>query len=153
SYKRNTVIEKYSNEASLSGSPIEKIDLAGEVCDGTGHAIYSGYFYCNLANTNHVVKIKISSRTIVGSVGLIDAGYRNTYPYGWGGYTDIDLALDNGNRLYAIYGSKQNDGHFAIALLDIDTFVIVKTWQLNVKKQGSGNAFMANGMLYILDSY
>ncbi|CAH1784152.1 unnamed protein product [Owenia fusiformis] len=145
-------LERYANEMSLSGSPIETITLE-QSCDGTGHVIYAGFFYCNLANSNRVVKIQISTKENVGEVALTDAGFRNTYHYQWGGYTDIDLALDTGNQLYAIYGSKQNGGNYAIAHLDIDTLVIVKTWQLNVKKRGSGNSFMANGMLYILNSY
>ncbi|CAH1784182.1 unnamed protein product [Owenia fusiformis] len=151
-YDKANTLERYTNEMSILSNPIKNITLR-QSCDGTGHAIYAGYFYCNLASSNRVVKIQISTKENVGEVTLKDAGFQNTYPYDWGGFSDIDLALDNGNRLYAIYGSIQNEGNFAIALLDIDTLVIVETWQLDVKKRRAGNAFMANGILYILDTY
>ncbi|CAH1802430.1 unnamed protein product [Owenia fusiformis] len=150
-YNNVKTLERYNNKMSLSGSPVETITLA-QGCSGTGHVVNAGYLYCNLHRSNKVMKVQISTKEKVGEVILTDAGFNNAYPYKWGGYSDIDLALDSGNRLYAIYGSKRNNGNYAIALLDIDTLVIVATWQIDVEKRQTRDSFMANGMLYILDS-
>ena len=84
---------------------------------------------------------------------LTNAGSHNTYHYQWGGYSDIDLAVDE-NGLWAIYATSTNSGRIVVSSIDPDKMSIVDTWNTSSNsKTSTGNAFMICGVLYVTDSY
>ena len=121
--------------------------------DGTGHVVYDGHLYYNETDSNNIRKVDLSTMEDVGVLPIPDAGYRNDYPYGWGGYSDIDLAVDE-QGLWVIYSTDANSGRLVLSKIDVDTFSITDTWNTNSNNKGSiGNAFMVCGKLYATDNY
>ena len=89
-------------------------------------------------------------------------------PYQWAGSTDIDFAADEVglwvsfsqsslisqiSSFQVIYATLQNSLDVVISLLDPATLDVRKTYRTNWRKQWSGNAFMACGVLYVLKKY
>ena len=89
-------------------------------------------------------------------------------PYQWAGSTDIDFAADEVGLwvslftqplvlpiipIQVIYATLQNSLDVVISLLDPATLDVRKTYRTNWRKQWSGNAFMACGVLYVLKKY
>ncbi|MFT5679981.1 MAG: hypothetical protein ACI8RZ_000886 [Myxococcota bacterium] len=121
--------------------------------EGTGGVTYDGYLYYPEYNTNTIIKYDIDLQTEVGSMTLTDAGYHNTYYYGWGGYSDIDMAVDE-NGLWAIYATSGNSGKIVVSSIDPDKMAIIDTWNTTSgSKTSTGNAFMICGVLYVTSSY
>ncbi|CAH1784178.1 unnamed protein product [Owenia fusiformis] len=150
-----SILQEYANEAELKKrNPMRSItNIAGVACDGTGHAIYKGHLYCNRAATNKMVKINMDAGSIVQERDLPDAGVHNKYAYQWGGFSDIDFALDDDDVMYVIYGSLGRGGIIAVSKLDKESLSILQTWYTTLRKNGAGNAFMVKGVLYVLNSY
>ena len=87
-------------------------------------------------------------------------------PYQWAGSTDFDLAYDE-LGLWIIYATLQNSLDIGkknfeklrfkkvlvISKLNPKTMEIESTHRTNWRKQWSGNAFMACGVLYVLKKY
>ena len=95
----------------------------------------------------------ISSGSIVSTLTLTGAGYRNTYHYGWGGYSDIDFAVDE-QGLWVLYSTSSNGGKMVISKLETSPFAIEDTWNTNsTLKTGLGNAFMICGVMYTTANY
>merc|ERR1712227_1094788 len=80
---------------------------------------------------------------------LPEAGFGNMAPYQWAGSTDIDFAADEVG-LWVIYATLQNSLDVVISRIDPKTLDVIKTFRTNWRKQWSGNAFMACGVLYVL---
>jgi hypothetical protein len=100
-----------------------------------------------------VGKMDLDTGSIVDTLEIPDAGYRNTYHYQWGGWSDIDLAVDE-EGLWVIYSTPSNGGSLVLSKIDIDTFRITDTWNTSSEnKLNMGNAFMICGVLYATDSY
>ncbi|XP_009986286.1 PREDICTED: myocilin, partial [Tauraco erythrolophus] len=80
------------------------------------------------------------------------AGYHGQYPYSWGGYTDIDLAVDE-TGLWVIYSTEKARGAIVLSKLDPETLEIQRTWETNIRKRGVANSFVICGTLYTVSSY
>jgi hypothetical protein len=120
--------------------------------DGTGAVAYNGYLYYNQANTRNMVQYDLASHAVVTTVTLTNAGYRNTYHYGWGGYSDIDFSVDE-NGLWVLYSTSANSGKLVVSKLSED-LDIEDTWNTNSEaKTSMGNAFVVCGLVYAMDSY
>jgi len=121
--------------------------------DGTGHTVYNGFLYYNKTSTNSLVKFDISNGTVVNEIVLPNAGFRNTYHYQWGGYSDIDISTDE-NGLWATYATASNSGKIVVSKIDTSNLNILQTWNTNSEiKTSMGNSFIAGGKLYCIDSY
>ncbi|ESO97711.1 hypothetical protein LOTGIDRAFT_56829, partial [Lottia gigantea] len=121
-------------------------------CEGTGHVIYSGNLVCQKADSNVVVKYDLQKLLIVAEVNLGKAGVAGTYPYQCGGYTDIDLAVDE-LGLWVVYAMPDSAGKMMISKLNPDSLMIEKTWMTRYPKAMVGNTFMICGVLYGTNSY
>jgi len=119
---------------------------------GTGHVIYDGSVYYNKFNTSVVIRYSLDDRRILAERELPEAGFGNMAPYQWAGSTDIDFAADEVG-LWAIYATLQNSLDIVVSQLDPVTLEVTKTFRTNWRKQWSGNAFMACGVLYVLKKY
>ncbi|KAG2461382.1 MYOC protein, partial [Polypterus senegalus] len=83
---------------------------------------------------------------------LPHAGFHGQYPYSWGGYTDIDLAVDE-SGLWAIYSTSKARGAIVLSQLNPASLEVRRTLQTNIRKQAVANAFLVCGTLYTLASY
>lgn len=61
---------------------------------------------------------------------LSGAGYNNTFPYSWGGSSDIDLMADE-TGLWAVYTSIQNAGNIMVQ----SAYLCVPSALIVIKKQ------------------
>ena len=151
SYNGNT-IEEYDDMADFEAGKSSSSWALTYDYDGTGAAVYDGYLYYNQANTRNMVKYDLDSQSVVDTVELTNAGYRNTYHYEWGGYSDIDFAVDE-NGLWVLYATSSNSGKLVVSKLSED-LDIEDTWNTNSEsKTNMGNAFVSCGIVYAIDSY
>ena len=151
-YYANTVYE-YSSMADLLSNNINQTYTLPFIFAGTGHVVYDGYLYFNKAYSNNMVKYNLATQTVVLDVPLPDAGYMNTYYYEWGGYSDIDFAVD-GSGLWVMYSTDANSGRIVVSKLDPTTLGVTETWNTSSEpKRQMGNAFIVGGIVYCIDSY
>jgi len=121
--------------------------------DGTGAVVYEGYLYYNVTSSNVIAKLDIATGVQVATLTLPDAGYRNTYAYQWGGYSDIDFAVDE-QGLWVLYATPSNGGRLVVSHIDTASFTLDGTWNTSsTSKWNVGNAFMVCGVLYTTASY
>ncbi|MEW5759458.1 MAG: DnaA/Hda family protein [Candidatus Thermoplasmatota archaeon] len=118
--------------------------------DGTYHVVYGGFLYYNEANTNNMIKLTVKTSTYT-RVTLTNAGFRNTYHWNWGGYTDIDFMVDE-SGLWVMYSTSSAGGQVLISKLDLN-LNIQNTWQVPITKTSKGYAFIVGGKAYFGTSY
>ena len=94
-----------------------------------------------------IAKYDFAERRVVMERNLPNAGFGNMAPYQWAGSTDIDFSVDE-LGLWVIYATLENSLDIVVSLLDPDSLEVQKTFRTNWRKQWSGNAFMACGVLY-----
>ena len=151
SYNGNT-IEEYASFADFESGSVDSTWSLTYDYDGTGAVAYNGYLYYNQANTRNMVQYDLDTQSVVDVLELTDAGYRNTYHYGWGGYSDIDFSVDE-NGLWVLYSTSANGGALVVSKLDED-LTITDTWNTASRSKTSmGNAFVICGIVYTTQSY
>uniref|UniRef100_A0A8C4WTR9 Olfactomedin 1 n=1 Tax=Eptatretus burgeri TaxID=7764 RepID=A0A8C4WTR9_EPTBU len=119
---------------------------------GTGQVVYNDSLYFNKFQSNIVVRYGLRTRTILVQNALDDAGSNNMFPYLWGGYSDIDLMVDE-NGLWAAYSTIGKGGNIVLAKLNPKTLQIISTWDTEFSKRSAGEAFMICGRLYVTNSH
>jgi hypothetical protein len=152
SYGGSTLLE-YPSEADMVAGTSSTSSSLTYGWDGTGHAVYDGYLYYNKAGSNTLIEYDLSTNTVNSTLSLSSAGYRNTYHYQWGGYSDIDFASDE-NGLWVLYGTSSNSGKMVISSLSTNPLAVDNTWNTaSATKTSIGNAFMTCGVMYATNSY
>ncbi|XP_076838925.1 noelin-2-like isoform X2 [Brachyhypopomus gauderio] len=119
---------------------------------GTGHVVYNGSLYYNKHQTNIIVQYDLHSRVVTLQRNLGQAGYNNTFPYSWGGSSDIDLMADE-SGLWAVYTTIPNGGNLVVSRLDPSTLEVLKSWDTGFPKRSAGEAFLICGTLYVTNSH
>jgi hypothetical protein len=153
SYYGSSVVQWPSQSALASGTGGTTITLPGSGFEGTGHVVYGGYLYYVSWSSNTIVKFDLKTKSSVATLAVPNAGTHNTYHYQWGGYSDIDLAVDE-NGLWVLYATLTNGGRMVISRIDESSFTITQTWNTaSTVKQNLGNAFMICGVMYTTDTY
>lgn len=151
SYTGNTV-QRYASLSALIAQAAEQTLSLPQGWNGTGAVVYQGFLYYNKAGSPNVIKYNLSTQTQVLDVVIPNAGFMNTYHYQWGGYSDIDFAVDE-NGLWVIYATAGNGGNIVISRLDPSSLAIMQTWNTTRNKMSAGNAWMSCGYLYVTTSY
>ena len=83
---------------------------------------------------------------------LPHAGFHGQFPYSWGGYTDIDLSVDE-KGLWAVYSTSKAQGAIVISQLDPHSLEVKRSWETNIRKASVANSFIICGKLYTVASY
>ncbi|XP_022049165.2 myocilin-like [Acanthochromis polyacanthus] len=129
-----------------------KVLVLPEPVESTGATLYQGSFYYQLRRSRTLIRYDLASESVASRIDLPNAGFRGQHPYSWGGYTDIDLAVDE-QGLWAIYSTSKAKGAIVISQLDPKSLEVKKSWETNIRKNTVANAFMVCGRLYTVASY
>ncbi|CAN9503095.1 unnamed protein product [Ophioblennius macclurei] len=138
-------------EQFTRGFPM-KVLLLPEPLESTGATVYQGSLYFQRRRSRTLIRYDLASETLTSRMDLPHAGFHGQFPYSWGGYTDIDLAVDE-QGLWAIYSTTKAKGAIVISQLDPESLQVKKSWETNIRKNTVANAFMICGRLYTVASY
>ncbi|XP_059269965.1 myocilin [Mustela nigripes] len=135
----------------LQGRP-SRVHVLPRPLESTGAVVYAGSLYFQAAGSATLVRYDLASGTVRAERELPGAGFRGQFPYSWGGYSDIDLAVDE-TGLWAIYSTRAARGAIVLSRLSPDSLAPRRTWQTNIRKRAVANAFLVCGRLYTVSSY
>ncbi|XP_027766229.1 noelin-2-like, partial [Empidonax traillii] len=119
---------------------------------GTGHVVFNGSLFYNKYQSNVAVKYHFGSRSVLAQRSLPGAGYNNTFPYSWGGFSDIDFMADE-SGLWAVYTTQQNAGNIVLSRLDPHSLEVLRSWDTGYPKRSAGESFLICGTLYVTNSH
>ncbi|XP_011370045.1 myocilin [Pteropus vampyrus] len=129
-----------------------KVHVLPRPLESTGSVVYGGSLYFQGAGSRTVVRYELSTETVKAEKDVPRAGYHGQFPYSWGGYTDIDLAVDE-TGLWVIYSTEEAKGAIVLSRLNPESLELGQTWETNIRKQSVANAFVICGTLYTVSSY
>ncbi|XP_030921271.1 noelin-2, partial [Geospiza fortis] len=150
-YKGRRVLEFRSLSDFVSGQNFVQ-PLLPHPWAGTGHVVFNGSLYYNKFQSNVAVRYHFRSRSVLVQRSLAGAGYNNTFPYSWGGFSDIDFMVDE-NGLWAVYTTNQNAGNIVVSRVDPHTLEVLRSWDTGYPKRSAGESFMICGILYVTNSH
>uniref|UniRef100_A0A3B3T3N2 Olfactomedin 2b n=1 Tax=Paramormyrops kingsleyae TaxID=1676925 RepID=A0A3B3T3N2_9TELE len=150
-YKGRRVLEYRSLSDFIKGQNFVQ-HLLPHPWAGTGHVVYNGSLYYNKYQSNIIIKYHFRSRSVLVQRSLGGAGYNNTFPYSWGGSSDIDLMADE-SGLWAVYTTIPNAGNIVISRLEPQSLEVLRSWDTGFPKRSAGEAFMICGTLYVTNSH
>lgn len=142
----------YENLEQLARGYPMKVLLLPESMESTGATVYQGSLYYVRKESPVLLRYDLDAEDIVAQRELPHSGFHGQYPYSWGGYTDIDLAVDE-KGLWAIYSTEAARGAIVISQLDAKNLKVTRSWETNIQKNKVANAFMVCGRLYTVASY
>ncbi|XP_034036304.1 myocilin [Thalassophryne amazonica] len=142
----------YDDMEQLSRGFPSKVMLLPELVESTGATVYRGSLYYQRRRSRTVIRYDLASESIAARRDLPHAGFHGQYPYSWGGYTDIDLAVDE-QGLWAVYSTNKAKGAIVISKLDPHSLEVKKNWETNIRKNAVANSFIICGKLYTVASY
>ncbi|XP_037762183.1 myocilin isoform X2 [Chelonia mydas] len=145
------VFEYDDSDQFMKGYP-SKVHILPWSLESTGAVVYRGSLYFQRRKSRTVAKYDLKTETITVQKDIPSAGYHGQFPYSWGGYTDIDLAVDE-MGLWVTYSTDKAKGAIILSKLDPETLEVEQTWKTNIRKQAVANSFMICGTLYTISSY
>ncbi|NWY70189.1 MYOC protein, partial [Erithacus rubecula] len=143
---------QYEEAEQLARGYPAKVHILPRPLESTGAVIYRGGLFFQPRHSRSVARYDLRGETITAEREIPGAGYHGQYPYSWGGYTDIDLAVDE-MGLWVIYSTEKARGAIVLSKLDPETLEIRRTWETNIRKRGVANSFLICGTLYTVSSY
>ncbi|NXA10554.1 MYOC protein, partial [Sapayoa aenigma] len=143
---------QYEEAEQLGRGYPAKVHILPRPLESTGAVIYRGGLFFQPRHSRSVARYDLRGETITAEREIPGAGYHGQYPYSWGGYTDIDLAVDE-TGLWVIYSTESARGAIVLSKLDPETLEIRRTWETNIRKRGVANSFIICGTLYTVSSY
>lgn len=142
----------YDDMEQLTRGFPSKVLLLPEAVESTGATMYRGSLYYQRRLSRTLIRYEIGLETIAARRDLPHAGFHGQFPYSWGGYTDIDFAVDE-NGLWVIYSTSKAKGAIVISQLDPHNLEVKQSWETNIRKNTVANAFIICGKLYTVASY
>ena len=95
------------------------------------HLLYPDLFSLSChdrANTNNIVKFDLHTEREVTQIGLGGSVRKNSY--GWGGYSGVDMAVDE-QGLWVLWGYNGNSYRLIAYKIDVYKNTVTNTWNLN----------------------
>ncbi|XP_063282240.1 myocilin [Pelobates fuscus] len=145
-------VMEYENTDQLAKGYPAKVYVLPRSMESNGAVVYRGSLYYQRRKSRILVKYDFKTESVAVQKELPNAGYHGKFPYSWGGYTDIDLAVDE-MGLWVIYSTENMKGSVVISQLDPTTLDVKQSWETSIRKQSVANAFMICGTLYTVGSY
>ncbi|XP_054443532.1 myocilin [Pteronotus mesoamericanus] len=143
---------EYSLASQFAQGYPSKVHVLPRPLESTGAVVYAGSLYFQRAESRAVIRYELSTETVKAEKDIPGAGYHGQFPYSWGGYTDIDLAVDE-SGLWVIYSTEAAKGAIVLSRLNPESLECEQTWETNIRKQSVANAFVICGTLYTVSSY
>ncbi|XP_010888607.1 myocilin [Esox lucius] len=138
-------------EQFAKGFPM-KVLVLPEAVESTGATLYRGSLYYQRRRSRTLLRYDLTSESVAARLELPHAGFHGQHPYSWGGYTDVDLAVDE-QGLWAIYSTSKAKGAIVVSRLDPESMEVKRSWETKIRKNTVANAFMICGRLYTVASY
>uniref|UniRef100_A0A2K5CSV2 Myocilin n=1 Tax=Aotus nancymaae TaxID=37293 RepID=A0A2K5CSV2_AOTNA len=135
----------------MQGYP-SKVHVLPRPLESTGAVVYAGSLYFQGVESRTVIRYELNTETVKAEKEIPGAGYHGQFPYCWGGYTDIDMAVDE-SGLWVIYSTDETKGAIVLSKLNPENLELEQTWETNIRKQSVANAFIICGTLYTVSSY
>uniref|UniRef100_H3CAD2 Myocilin n=1 Tax=Tetraodon nigroviridis TaxID=99883 RepID=H3CAD2_TETNG len=142
----------YEDMEQLSRGFPSKVLLLPEQVESTGATVYQGSLYYQKRRSRTLIRYDLASESVAARRDLPHAGFHGQFPYSWGGYTDIDLAVDE-QGLWAVYSTSKAKGAIVLSRLDPQSLEVKKSWETNIRKSSVANSFVICGRLYTVASY
>ncbi|XP_037530774.1 myocilin [Nematolebias whitei] len=142
----------YDDMEQFSKGFPSKVLLLPDPVESTGATLYRGSLYYQRRFSRTLIRYDLASESIAARRELPHAGFRGQFPYSWGGYTDIDLSVDE-KGLWVVYSTNKAHGAIVISQLDPHTLEVKKSWETNIRKASVANSFIICGKLYTVASY
>ncbi|CAK8674789.1 unnamed protein product [Clavelina lepadiformis] len=149
--KIRKLMQYYNMSNFQSYSPEARYDLPVPI-ESNGAVVYNGSLYYQRRNSRKIVRYVIGSNKAPKERALRRAGFHGMFAYSWGGYTDIDFAVDE-TGLWVIYSTRQNRGNILVSKINPVTLRIIKTIRTTIPKVKVANAFIICEVLYTVSSY
>ncbi|KAK2540446.1 Myoc [Columba guinea] len=143
---------QYEAAEQLAQGYPTKVHILPQPLESTGAVVYRGGLFFQPRRSRAVARYDLRGETVTAEREIPGAGYHGQYPYSWGGYTDIDLAVDE-TGLWVIYSTEKARGAIVLSKLDPETLEIRRTWETKIRKRGVANSFVICGTLYTVSSY
>ncbi|KAM7054368.1 myocilin [Molossus nigricans] len=143
---------EYSLLSQFTQGYPSKVHVLPRPLESTGAVVFGGSLYFQGAESRTLIRYELSTETLKAEKDIPGAGYHGQFPYSWGGYTDIDLAVDE-SGLWVIYSSEDAKGAIVLSKLNPESLEREQTWETNIRKQSVANAFVICGTLYTVSSY
>ncbi|NWZ22096.1 MYOC protein, partial [Asarcornis scutulata] len=143
---------QYEAAEQLARGYPTKVHVLPRPLESTGAVVYRGGLFFQPRRSRALARYDLRAEAISAERELPGAGYHGQYPYSWGGYTDIDLAVDE-TGLWVVYSTDKAKGAIVLSKLDPETLEIRRTWETNIRKQSVANSFVICGTLYTVSSY
>ena len=111
-------------------------------------------FFPLRAGTNVIVQYNLATESVTKEVVPHGSVKARQYSYQWGGYTTIDLSIDE-SGLWVMYAYPGSRGKLCVSLLDPLTMRVLYSYTSisSETMRSMGNAFVACGIVYMIDSY
>ncbi|XP_076873352.1 myocilin [Brachyhypopomus gauderio] len=142
----------YEDLQQLSRGFPTKVLLLPEAMESTGAALFRGSLYYQRRRSRTLLRYDLASESVAARRDLPHAGFHGQFPYSWGGYTDVDFAVDE-QGLWVIYSTNKARGAIVISQLDPHNLEVKRSWETNIRKTTVANAFMICGRMYTVASY
>ncbi|XP_049444162.1 myocilin isoform X2 [Epinephelus fuscoguttatus] len=142
----------YDDMDQLAKGFPSKVLILPELVESTGATLYRGSLYYQRRRSRSIIRFDLASETTAARRDLPHAGFHGQYPYSWGGYTDIDLSVDE-KGLWAVYSTSKAKGAIVISQLDPHSLEVKRSWETNIRKNSVANSFIICGKLYTVASY
>ncbi|KAL4634953.1 myocilin-like [Arapaima gigas] len=142
----------YEDMEQLTRGFPTKVLLLPEPMESTGATLYRGSMYYQRRHSRIMIRYDLATESVAARRDLPHAGFHGQYPYSWGGYTDIDFAVDE-QGLWVIYSTSKAKGAIVVSQLDPNSLEVKRSWETNIRKGAVANAFMICGRLYTVASY
>ncbi|XP_062306744.1 myocilin [Osmerus eperlanus] len=142
----------YEDMQQFSRGFPSKVLLLPEPVESTGATLFRGSLYYQRRRSRTILRYDLASESIAARRDLPHAGFHGQFPYSWGGYTDVDLGVDE-QGLWAVYSTNKAKGAIVLSLLDPHSLEVRRSWETGIRKNSVANAFMICGRLYTVASY
>uniref|UniRef100_UPI0037E83CFB myocilin isoform X2 n=1 Tax=Semicossyphus pulcher TaxID=241346 RepID=UPI0037E83CFB len=142
----------YDDMVQLTKGFPSKVLLLPEQVESTGATVYRGSLYYQRRRSRTLIRYDLASESTAARRDLPHAGFHGQFPYSWGGYTDIDLSVDE-QGLWAVYSTNKAKGAIVISQLDPHSLEVKKSWETQIRKNSVANSFIICGKLYTVASY
>uniref|UniRef100_A0A8C3FXL7 Myocilin n=1 Tax=Cyclopterus lumpus TaxID=8103 RepID=A0A8C3FXL7_CYCLU len=142
----------YDDMEQLAKGFPSKVLILPELVESTGATLYRGSLYYQRRRSRSIIRFDLASESTAARRDLPHAGFHGQFPYSWGGYTDIDLSVDE-RGLWAVYSTNKAKGAIVISRLDPHSLDVKRSWETNIRKNSVANTFMVCGRLYAVASY